>query len=879
MSRLINQAANILLKTRVPLARTSGKYVAFGLRAASSSSPSDTDFKPSEELAKERYDSRANEDIEKKRARLLYQSRKRGMLENGVILSSFANKFLHKLDADHLDQYDQLINLPTNDWDIFYWATKTKPTPPEFETPVMAMLREHLHSKVSNKSNDLPELARLMGKTRGEDIIMPAFRPNIDFDVDLDKISLVEYKEQLFDDRVKKVGGKQYNMMTNWRKRHFERRLRRKISSPTSLEALSDERENEVFTQKNEGKKFLDEYLVPNNRLDSVYESKIKHHHLMQHMLSNNLADDALDYDDEAEAWADMIWHRNYGSHNHKIAIAKDLSCNKCNSRLHCSDPGLQGYMPQELFTRLAFGSDDKANPVEMTCQRCRFSATYDANLSKTLTPQEYEQFLLALRHDRSISVVILLFDLTDFPGSIWEGVMDLIGNKSHVIVVGNKVDLLPIDGPKFLPRLMYGIHKNLDRLRPGQMQRYVRDTLAISARTGFGIESLVTRLLDYCESPQNVYMIGNSNTGKSTLFNALLQTDLCATRKCDIISRVAKYRCPETNFIMLKFPIEWAEGWEIEMRKRRAVMVERNHPKFERTLESSTKHRQESMPHMSMLINRLSYPAPSANLYCTSTTGALTPTNGRDLLVGDNIGEPKFSADHPLANMVEPEPVSATEEKFPDEGFLHCTPSASHPDQLHNLLTQEERIEVFHHDETLVPRKYSLRPLQTIFIAGLARLDLLTSQENVIFTIYASKYLPIHVVPSRDADKFYHSCIGTAYLGVPRGGHARLATWPDLMSPPEDFHIRGLARGMIAADVVFSSIGWASVSTIQDQECIVRAYTPEARGIFLRNPALLSRANSWHLGRKIRDTPMFEHPDFSIERRKLRDTQRTTMA
>uniref|UniRef100_A0A6G1SJG9 Succinate dehydrogenase assembly factor 2, mitochondrial n=1 Tax=Aceria tosichella TaxID=561515 RepID=A0A6G1SJG9_9ACAR len=108
---------------------------------------SDTDFKPSEELAKERYDSRANEDIEKKRARLLYQSRKRGMLENGVILASFANKYLSNLDADHLDQYDRLINLPTNDWDIYYWATNTKPTPPEFETSIMGMLREHLNSK------------------------------------------------------------------------------------------------------------------------------------------------------------------------------------------------------------------------------------------------------------------------------------------------------------------------------------------------------------------------------------------------------------------------------------------------------------------------------------------------------------------------------------------------------------------------------------------------------------------------------------------------------------------------------------------------------------------------------------------------------------
>jgi succinate dehydrogenase assembly factor 2 len=144
-------------------------------------------------LAKERYDTRANEDIEKKRARLLYQSRKRGMLENGVILASFANKYLNTLDADHLDQYDRLINLPTNDWDIYYWATNTKPTPPEFETPVLGMLREHLKSKVSNEGQI--ELSDgVLGKTRLDDIVLPAKGKHYELDIDVSKVDLTNYK-------------------------------------------------------------------------------------------------------------------------------------------------------------------------------------------------------------------------------------------------------------------------------------------------------------------------------------------------------------------------------------------------------------------------------------------------------------------------------------------------------------------------------------------------------------------------------------------------------------------------------------------------------------------------------------------------------------
>lgn len=83
--------------------------------------------------------------------RLVYQSRKRGMLENGLLLSTFAAKYLNTMSETHLQQYDRLINLPSNDWDIFYWATGVKPTPAEFETEVMGLLKDH----VSNKNREV----------------------------------------------------------------------------------------------------------------------------------------------------------------------------------------------------------------------------------------------------------------------------------------------------------------------------------------------------------------------------------------------------------------------------------------------------------------------------------------------------------------------------------------------------------------------------------------------------------------------------------------------------------------------------------------------------------------------------------------------------
>ncbi|CAN8027065.1 unnamed protein product [Ixodes persulcatus] len=102
---------------------------------------------------------RPNETTEIRRARLLYQSRKRGMLENDLVLSTFAAKYLDKFTEDQLLQYDRLINLPSNDWDIYYWATGARETPAEFENEVMALLREHVRNddrETRYKQPDLP---------------------------------------------------------------------------------------------------------------------------------------------------------------------------------------------------------------------------------------------------------------------------------------------------------------------------------------------------------------------------------------------------------------------------------------------------------------------------------------------------------------------------------------------------------------------------------------------------------------------------------------------------------------------------------------------------------------------------------------------------
>ncbi|RPD61441.1 DUF339-domain-containing protein [Lentinus tigrinus ALCF2SS1-6] len=99
---------------------------------------------------------RPGESVEKMRARLVYQSRKRGTLESDLLLSTFAKDRLGSMSKDELHEFDKLMDEP--DWDIYYWATGKKAPPPRWEgSNVLKQLAEHAKNegKVVRRMPDL----------------------------------------------------------------------------------------------------------------------------------------------------------------------------------------------------------------------------------------------------------------------------------------------------------------------------------------------------------------------------------------------------------------------------------------------------------------------------------------------------------------------------------------------------------------------------------------------------------------------------------------------------------------------------------------------------------------------------------------------------
>lgn len=67
-----------------------------------------------------------------------------------------------------------------------------------------------------------------------------------------------------------------------------------------------------------------------------------------------------------------------------------------------------------------------------------------------------------------------------------------------------------------------------LFNLLAGIDRKYIKYLTLVSASTGYGIENLITILHREWGTRGDVYIVGCTNVGKSTIFNALLGSDFC---------------------------------------------------------------------------------------------------------------------------------------------------------------------------------------------------------------------------------------------------------------------------------------------------------------------------------------------------------------
>ncbi|XP_053601970.1 nitric oxide-associated protein 1 [Plodia interpunctella] len=524
--------------------------------------------------------------------------------------------------------------------------------------------------------------------------------------------------------------------------------------------------------------------------------------------------DDTLIDDDSDDV--DTEWVTQYGTPDPSLGVSS-VPCGGCGALLHCSDPSIPGYLPSELFS-----GRDQLELKSMECQRCHFLKQYNIALDVRVQPEEYEKLLQSIRYVKSL--VLLMVDLLDYPCSIWPGIVDIIGTERPIILVGNKVDLLPGDSVGYLKRVKLSLIEEIKKTRLGEANiKYIG---LISAKTGYGVEDLISAMFKTWLYKGDVFLVGCTNVGKSSLFNALLQSDYCKVHAVDLVQRATVSRWPGTTLHLLKFPINRPSGWKIYERTRR-LKSERKLMKVEKEIR---KAQLEGRPNREppTLMGHIGRSFSEEYLETTDVAEKL-----RKLMT---IDEKHFI--------------------FANSKWFYDTPGVIHPDQVLSLLSTEELLLTLPKN-TIKPQTYYLQSGLTMFIAGLARVDILYTEDPCRLTVFCSESLPITVVKTEDADEIYEAFVGTELFAVPSGGAERLKNWPGLQKGNDDFEFVGEGPKFCCGDVVLSSAAWVSVTAKGETKCKLRAWSVEGRGLHRRYPSILPYAVNMK-GKRIQDTPAY---------------------
>lgn len=219
------------------------------------------------------------------------------------------------------------------------------------------------------------------------------------------------------------------------------------------------------------------------------------------------------------------------------------VSCSGCGAELQCQDGAAPGFVPAEKYRSLSEGPAGPAGLRGAVCQRCWLLAHHGRALRLRLPPEQHREVVSAAlrrppRHGRG-PLLLYILDLLELPDPVLPQLQGLLGPDvpaAGLLVVGNKVDLLPADSPGHLGRLRQQLAAAC--AQAGLRGTPLVDVRLVSAKTGFGLEGLISRLQRSWKCAGDVYLLGATNSGKSTLFNSLLLSDYCKSRAPDVVDR-----------------------------------------------------------------------------------------------------------------------------------------------------------------------------------------------------------------------------------------------------------------------------------------------------------------------------------------------------
>ncbi|XP_037385769.1 nitric oxide-associated protein 1 [Talpa occidentalis] len=523
------------------------------------------------------------------------------------------------------------------------------------------------------------------------------------------------------------------------------------------------------------------------------------------------------------------------------------LNCSGCGAELHSQDPGVPGYLPGEKFLRAAAQAGGGLSRT--VCQRCWLLVHHRRALRLQVSRERYLEVVSAALRRPGPSLVLYMVDLLDLPDALLPDLPALLGPK-QLIVLGNKVDLLPQDAAGYRQRLRERLWDDCARagllLPPGRRRSphgdkgpgdeeqtadpsarcgtVLRDVRLISAKTGYGVEELISALQRSWRYRGDVYLVGAANAGKSTLFNTLLESDYCIAKGAEAIDRATISPWPGTTLNLLKFPICNPTPYRMFQRQKR---LKKDAAKTEEDLCEQEQNQLNLLKKHGYVVGRVG----RTFLYSKGQKDEATFEFDADSLAFDMENEPVMIADKPTKQ------VELTLEDVKDAHWFYDTPGIMKENCILNLLTEKE-VNIVLPTHSIIPRTFILKPGMVLFLGAIGRIDFLQGNQSAWFTVVASNLLPVHITSLDKAETVYQKHAGHTLLKVPMGGKERMAGFPPLIA--EDIIVEGgLGDSEAVADIKFSSAGWVAVTPQLQDRLHLRGYTPQGTVLTVRPPLL----------------------------------------